>query len=206
MTQRKWHESYIAFDTETTGVGTSARILEIGVAVFENGVMVQEWSQLLKPSNVDWADDNVKKAMSINNITDTDLFDKPTFEEVLPDIFVAFTHDVWVAHNASFDMRMLHQELARLKRPVAELQPKLLACTMTLAAHITPDARVNKLGEVAARYKVTQNGAHRAAADAQVCGGILAAMVREGRLPHEEAAMAEFSKKAEADWKSRRRY
>ena len=53
-----WDESFIAIDTETTGLlhQPQARVIELGVVVFEHGKEVHEWSQFFSPYDVDWDD------------------------------------------------------------------------------------------------------------------------------------------------------
>ena len=189
-----WNDSWVAFDTETTGLDGRARIVEVAAVVFEGGVPVHEWSQLLCPEDVDWDNADVRKALEINRIDRKDLQGRPTFSQVLPDLLMEFSHDVWVAHNASFDMRMIGQELQRLNRPA--LSPKMLICTLELARHF--GGATNKLNEVAARFRIAMEDAHRAAVDARTCGLILNAMLLEGRVPREDVAMAELTKKAAA--------
>lgn len=164
------------------------------MVVFEGGKPVHEWSQLLCPEDVDWENADVKKALEINRIDRKDLQGKPTFSQVLPDLLMEFSHNVWVAHNAAFDLRMLGQELQRLKRPL--LVPSMLVCTLELARHF--GGQGNKLSEVAARFKVGMEDAHRAAVDARTCGLILQAMLREGRVPGEDVAMTQLTKAASA--------
>lgn len=197
-------DGFLAFDTETTGLDASARILEVAVVVFENDEPIHEWSQLLCPENVDWNDEKVKSALEVNKLTPDMLRGRPTFEQVLPDLLLELSHDIWVAHNAEFDIRMINQELARMQRPA--LTPPLVVCTKNLAAHLSPSAKGNRLYEVAARYNVPQEDAHRAAVDAATCGRVLAAMLREGRVPREDSGLREMCKTAGAGWRNRRRY
>lgn len=196
-----WGNSWVAIDTETTGLDSRARVVEVAVVAFENGQPVHEWSQLLCPENVDWNDANVMKALEVNRIRRADLQGKPTFEQVLPDLLLELSQDVWVAHNAEFDLRMLNQEMQRLGRPA--LKPNMLVCTRNLAARLESGARGNKLAEVAQRYSVRFEDAHRAAVDARTCGRILGEMVRRGQLPSDGRAMAEFCQLAEKSWRTR---
>lgn len=176
-----WSTSYVALDTETTGFGPKARVLEVGVVTFERGVPVREWSQLLCPTGVDWEDGQVKKALEVNQIKREELEGKPTFEEVLPQLLLELSIPVWVAHNLDFDLRMLQQEFARLNQSLP--LPHLGACTFRLSAHLNPRAPSNKLADTAAHYGVLQEDAHRATVDARVCGLILAQMHQRGEVP-----------------------
>lgn len=190
-----WADGWVAFDTETTGLGPSARILEIGVVTFQEGVPVREWSALLCPPDVDWGSEQVQGALAVNKLTREMLVGKPTFEQVLPDLLVELSHaDVWVAHNAQFDMSMLTNELRRLGRPAIE--SPLLVCTRNLASHVGGGAGGNKLSQVAARFGVTQEDAHRAVVDARVCGLVLEAMRQRRLLPEGDVALGSLSRYA----------
>ena len=194
---------YVAWDTETTGLGSDARIVEIGIVTFSHGEVVHEWSQLFYPQNVDWDHPHVQKALEVNRIKREDLVGKPTFELKLPEMLLELSTDVWVAHNASFDEKMLTQEFDRLHKPHAT--PPMLVCTM-LAAAYTSNERRNKLQDVAARFHVKQEDAHRAVVDATVCGRVFWEMLRQKIVPDSVEGMREFMLKAEKSWKSRARW
>ena len=185
-----WHRSFVAFDTETTGLGSSARVLEIGAVTFEDGEVVHEWSQLLWPEGVNWDDPNVQSALAVNQLTREVLVGKPSFEDILPDLMVELANPVLVAHNATFDLRMLGQELARvvLPAPTSLLDPDLLICTRNLSAHLSVPVS-NKLKDAAAYYRVSQESAHRATVDAKVCGQVLLEMWKTGSLPEDNEKM-----------------
>ena len=198
-----YFSEYVAWDTETSGLGPDARILEIGIVTFNHGEVVHEWSQLFCPQNVDWAHPSVQKALEVNGIKREDLEGQPTFESKLSEMLLEFSTDVWVAHNAAFDARMLTQEFDRLHRPHAA--PPMLVCTM-LAAAYTSNERRNKLQDVATRFHVKQEDAHRAVVDATVCGRVFWEMLRQKIVPDSEEGMHEFMLKAEKSWKSRTRW
>ena len=98
---------YVAFDVETTGFNKHDRIVEIGLVTFKNGQLLEEWSTLLNPQR------DVGKS-NIHGITASMVSTAPLFEEVVNDIFRIINGRVLVAHQFSFDARMLAQELNRL--------------------------------------------------------------------------------------------
>jgi DNA polymerase-3 subunit epsilon len=98
---------YVAFDVETTGFNKNDRIVEIGLVTFKNGQLLEEWSTLLNPQR------DVGKS-NIHGITASMVSTAPLFEEVVNDIFRIIDGRVLVAHQFSFDARMLAQELNRL--------------------------------------------------------------------------------------------
>ena len=183
----RWDEtSWSVFDTETSGMQSSARILELGVVTFERGRVVRRWSSLFCPPDIDWQHPDVLKALSVNRLTREQLQGQPRFEDVLPQILVELSTDVWVAHNFSFDQRMLSYELQRLQMELP--LPKFRICTLDISRKLNRIAG-NKLEEVARRFSVSLVGAHRAVADAEACGNILSAMVQGGYVPTDDVAM-----------------
>lgn len=98
---------YVAFDVETTGFSKIDRIVEIGFVTFKNGLVLEEWSTLLNPQR------DVGKS-NIHGITASMVSVAPLFEEIINDIFRIIDGRVLVAHQYSFDARMLTQELNRL--------------------------------------------------------------------------------------------
>jgi DNA polymerase III epsilon subunit-like protein len=203
-TGMSWQRSWVAIDTETTGFGAKARILEVAAVTFENGIPVHEFSSLLCPSDVDWSNDRVKEALAVNKLTLDDLKGKPTFGEIIWDLMTELAHPVWVAHNFEFDCVQIQQEFVRAGREF--VPPQLGICTCRLAAHLEPQAQGNKLYQVASRYGVLQESAHRAVVDAKVCGNLLDRMQKQGKLPVDDVAMKALVVQADQAWKSKRRW
>jgi DNA polymerase-3 subunit epsilon len=200
-----WHDLFVAWDTETTGFGPEARILEIGVVVFENLEPVHRWSSLICPERVDLTDPGIKKALEINKIAAADLRGKPTFADVFPQVCLELGDiPVWAAHNSVFDSQMLRQEMTRLGDCYKWPKPAMFtACTMSIAAKLDGQKKGHKLFEIAEKYDVKMNYAHRADVDAETCGRILSAMLRRKHVPEEDAAMKALCAKAEAEWQGR---
>lgn len=97
---------YVAFDVETTGFGKSDRIVEIGFVAFKNDKVLEEWSTLINPLR------DVGKT-NIHGITPSMVSTAPLFEDIINDVFRMINGRVIVAHQFSFDARMLIQELIR---------------------------------------------------------------------------------------------
>ncbi len=200
-----WNRRWMAFDTETTGFNSDARILEIGLVFFEDGQVTDCWSQLLNPEGVDWNNVDVQKALEINQINRSDLEGKPTFGQVHEELLDRLAcHMVWVAHNADFDLRMFRQEFNRLGE--FPLPDSLVLDTMCLDFHINPHAGVYRLGSVAERWGVAVDGdAHRATTDATTCGNILHKMMLKEAIPSSLSQAESLQKTATIAWKNKPR-
>lgn len=196
-----WPDKYVSFDTETTGLGSDARIVEIAFVRFEKGEIAENWSTFLNPEGVDWNNDNVKKAMEINQIEKTALAGQPSFMDVFHHIAAHIrSADVLVGHNSEYDLRMLEQEHKAHKGTSFPIQPKLVLCTKILSHKAHPRERSHRLDAAAARWGVQPDGAHRAASDAITCGRILHAMRLKDALPSDFSELEALHKQASMSW------
>lgn len=94
-------ERYIAFDVETPNA-SNARMNAIGIAVVENGRIVDEFSTLVNPeSHFDTFN------IQLTGITPGMAAEAPTFQELWPTIEPILSSGLLVAHNAPFDMSVL---------------------------------------------------------------------------------------------------
>jgi DNA polymerase III subunit epsilon len=198
--------TWVAFDTETTGLGSDARIIEIALVAFKDGEIVEQWDTLLEPEGVNWDDPNVQRALEVNKIERSKLAGAPKFGDVFHRLALHFrSADVWVAHNAEFDLRMLDQEYKALKGESFPIRPKLCLCTKLLSNQVHAHERSHRLDAVAPRWGVTPDGAHRAASDAITCGRILASMRTRNALPNDFGELEEFQKVASSRWSGSKR-
>src|SRR5699024_12084086 len=51
---------------------------------------------------------------ALTGLSDEDVKDSPTFEEVAPDIFKLLKNRVFIAHNVNFDLTFLNREFKRI--------------------------------------------------------------------------------------------
>jgi DNA polymerase-3 subunit epsilon len=194
-----WSDSFVAFDTETTGVNGFARILELGIVYFEHGKPVDRWSTFFNPPDLDWLHPDVKEALAVNQITKEMCAGAPSFKEALPEILSRLEESVHVAHNLAFDRRMIQQEFGRIGFEWGFV-PQFEICTMCTSHRIHPTERTHKLEATAERWGVKQEDAHRAEVDALTAGLIFAGMVQGGHLPIQEDDVVSFQKEAAAAW------
>ena len=193
-----WKDSWLALDTETTGFGKHARILELGLVYFEGGEPVQEWSRIFNPPDLDWEHEDVLGALEVNGLSKEFCAQGVTFPEVLEDLVVWLEERVWVGHNITFDIRMLKQEFERAQTPWNFNALEL--CTQNFSWYFDSIRGGNKLEDVCVRWGVPQPFAHRAVIDAKVSGQVLQKMIEKGRLPLEVGTVDTMRKEAAAAW------
>ena len=99
---------YTIIDFETTGNSpkNGDRIIQIGLAVIEDGVIVDRYASFVNP----------EKSLplfiqQLTGITDEDLKDAPLFEEVAPELLKRLDGAYFVAHNVRFDLNFMNAQL-----------------------------------------------------------------------------------------------
>ena len=106
---------FLAVDTETNGrAGDLCELTEVGCVLVGGGELHEQWSSLVR----------VERPLSrgiqrFTGITQAMVDDAPPPEEVLPLIAEQLRRRVLVAHNASFDRRVLKQAFERAGDRVA---------------------------------------------------------------------------------------
>lgn len=98
------HYDPVVIDTETTGLDSTAEILEISIIDWEGNILV---NTLVKPVGP-----ICPISSKIHGITYDDVKDAPTWAEVLPVVQQALTGKLGVIYNLDFDIRMMFQSCA----------------------------------------------------------------------------------------------
>ena len=150
----------IVFDTETTGIGNNARIIEIGaLLICDDNTPIYEYDQLIQP--------HAKLSAGITEltgITDSDLADQPDAGFVIPQFLTAIRPLLLIGHNVSFDIRMLNIEGGLLG--CREVSNDYLD-TMTISHRMFPNAPSRSLQEVMRLLGINEIEEHRAISDAR---------------------------------------
>lgn len=161
---------YIAFDVETTGLSPiSDRIIEIGAAIFQNGIVQNVFSSLVNPGI-----SISQSASAVNHITNSMLGSAPSEKEVYPQL-VDFLGDalsgkiVMCAHNAKFDFDFLCNTLSRLGFN-ANIE---YIDTLSLSRKYLHGLENYKQSTVEDYFGLVNPSSHRAVSDAENCGHIL---------------------------------
>lgn len=159
----------IVFDTETTGFepNDGHRIVEIGCVELEDHFPTGRTLQLyLNPER-----DIPIESQRVHGLSAQFLADKPLFADVAEE-FLAFVADsTLVIHNASFDIKFINAELARVSRAPIPLSRSI--DTIEIAKRKFPGARYS-LDELCRRFGVdlTARSKHGALLDAQLTAEI----------------------------------
>ena len=159
----------IVFDTETTGFepGDGHRIVEIGlVELMDHFPTGEELRFYLNPER-----EVPIESQRVHGLSNEFLADKPLFADVAEE-FLAFVADsTLVIHNASFDIKFINAELARVSRAPIPLSRSI--DTIEIAKRKFPGARYS-LDELCRRFGVdlTARSKHGALLDAQLTAEI----------------------------------
>ncbi|QQY80700.1 DNA polymerase-3 subunit alpha (Gram-positive type) [Keratinibaculum paraultunense] len=160
----KDYNTYVVFDIETTGLSPiNDKITEIGAVKIREGVIIDEFSQLVNPGIP--IPNNI---VNITGITDEMVSDKPRIEEVLPCFEKFIQNSVLVAHNASFDIGFIREEFLKL----GKILDNPVLDTLELTRALFPQLKKYKLDVIAKYLNVDLVNHHRAIDDARATGEI----------------------------------
>lgn len=168
---------FAVFDTETTGLGSEDRIVEIAVLVLNDELVPQgpTWQTLVNPGG-----SGPVGASHIHGIVRSDLDGAPSFDDVAEDLAGLFEGRVLVAHNLKFDRRMLMQECERTGRQLGLDGPSIDTLRVSWR-----EGMPGRLGALASYLGVPPTSAHRAAADVATTVAVLQQMTDRGLLDSE---------------------
>lgn len=168
--------AFTVIDFETTGFTPERndRVVEVGlVLVDDKGQIEREWTTLVNPRRD-------VGATHIHGLRAADLLDAPEFGDVADQVLSFVNGRTVVAHNASFDMRFLHNELARAGYDIPSRPPAL--CTMKWSGRLVGPAKLQHACEA---LGVELVNAHAAMADARATAGLLAQLMTLARFEKE---------------------
>ena len=156
-------ETYVVFDTETTGLSAVFNtIIEIGAVKIQDGKVIDRFSSFIDPQVP-----LPRKITEITGITDSMVKGQPLAQEVLPRFRDFIADSTLVAHNARFDMGFLNMGLKKidekqLTNPVID--------TVELARFLYPTLKNHKLDTLCKAFNIELNNHHRADNDAEATG------------------------------------
>lgn len=158
--RRLWNKQPLFLDTETTGLGSRAEVVQLGIVAADGSVLMDE---LIRPfGRMD------AKAQRVHGISLNALKGKPTIDAFADEIMGHIRDRVVVAYNADFDSRLLSQSLW-----LAGLDGKRLLRDVRFIDLMRPYARWNgkirgiNLELACAQQAIRLDDAHSAVGDAQ---------------------------------------
>ena len=171
--------SFVAFDTETTGLSPQKnRIIEIGAVKFQAGKIIDSTHWLIQP-------EYPVKNSHIHHITNAMLTNAPAFP-VAYEAFKDFVGDsVLIAHNASFDVRFMRAEI---RRNHLDPLPNPVVDSLALFRYWYPDASSHKLGALAKEMNIPTKKLHRAEEDSR----ILLCILQKGIRTHPKTTLEDL--------------
>lgn len=164
-------ERYIAFDVETPN-SENNRMSAIGVAVVEDGVIVDEFSTLVNPET--WfAPFNI----ALTGITPEMAGKAPSFDQLWPRLEPVLSRGILTAHNAPFDMSVLAKCLRAYC--VEWKDTASYVCTCQMGRRCYPGLRDHKLNTLCA-YRGIELDHHQAGSDSRACASLLIDYLEQG--------------------------
>jgi DNA polymerase-3 subunit epsilon len=162
--------AWTVVDLETTGVGATARIVEIGAVRIEGVEQVGTVSRLVAPGIP-----MPPRISELTGIRDRDLRTAGPLRPALAELLALARDSIFVAHNASFDVGMLDRALMRLDGTRIGMR---VLDTVGLARRLLAGrlARFD-LGSLSERFDVAVRPCHRALPDALATGEVLLALI-----------------------------
>jgi DNA polymerase-3 subunit epsilon len=139
---------------------------ELGVCVVRNGEIAETRSWLIKPSCYPYMN---PRNESIHGISTQQLTDAPYFDALWPEIAPYIDGHLLVAHNAKFDIAVLHHALNhyRMVPPDAGY-----LCSVRMARRIWPEMESHRLNVLCQHFGIVFRH-HRADSDAEACARIV---------------------------------
>lgn len=160
-------DDVVIVDTETTGLSSSARIVEIGALHIRGGNVVGQFQTFVDPEQP-----IPREVIRVHGITDAMVKGSPTADDAIR-AWQRFTAGRPVlAHNAAFDHRMFAQDAARVGLGKVGLA---FWCTKKFAKIAFPKAPGYGLAKLSVWLKLPSPPTHRAVADCATTHGLLAA-------------------------------
>lgn len=153
-------------DFETAN-SCNGSICSVGVAVVENGVVLERREYLVKPhKSMDYMS---RFCRDVHGIAYEDLRESPEFPEIWQSVkHLLVSADCVVIHNASFDLRHLRNVLSLYEIPSVSFD---YVCSLQLCRHHYPELPKHGLADMAERFGISFQH-HDALEDAETCAKI----------------------------------
>ena len=153
-------------DFETAN-SCNGSICSVGVAIVENGEVLERKEYLIKPhKSLDWMSIFCR---DVHGISYEDLRESPEFPEIWQCVRqLLVSADCVVIHNAPFDLRHLHKVLEIYNLPSISFH---YLCSLKLCRYHLPELSGHGLADMAEHFGITFQH-HDALEDAETCAKI----------------------------------
>ena len=157
-TDKSYKNLYSIIDVETTGGKYNQEgITEIAIYKFDGEKIIDQFISLINPEIP-----IQPYVQQLTGINDKMLVNAPKFFQIAKRILEITEDSILVAHNSSFDYRMIKIEFERLGYDFNI--PQL--CTVKLSKKLIPDLESYKLGNLVKNLGIPISNRHRASGDA----------------------------------------
>ena len=175
-------------DLETTGGTAEAhQIIEVGIVLLDDGVVVEQWSSLVDPGR------RIPSSIeAFTGITNDMVAGAPSFADLRDEVRCRLAGRLFVAHNARFDYGFVRSEFRRLGERFAA--PVLCTVRLSRALHDAPGR--HNLDALIERHGLECADRHRALGDAAVLPPLLAALEAQAGVERMESAIAELARES----------
>lgn len=139
---------------------------EIGLSRVTDGIVTESKSWLIKPACFPYMNPWNQR---VHGISASDVSEANTFEELWGELKPWFDDNILVAHNASFDMRVLRSSLEYYDLAIPHVD---YFCSVNVSRKVWKHLPSHSLSAVSHYHNINFNH-HRAGADAEVCAMIV---------------------------------
>lgn len=170
--QRMSDPATLFLDTETTGLGNEAEIIDLAVVDSSGAVLIDTLIAPVRPIPAE--------TTRVHGIVDNDVRNAPVWAEVYPLVAELLRGRPIVVYNAAFDRRMM---TACCTAAGFEIEEREWHCAMlhyaryagVRSSHKSNRFRLHKLGDALAGFGLPA-GSHRALSDALACRSLVQAL------------------------------
>lgn len=167
------HLGYAVLDFETTGFNARGldRVVEVGIVLLDFSFEVESVFSTLVNPNRDLG------AAHIHKIQASWILDAPSFSDLVPEIHELLRNRAIIAHNASFDVSFLAEEIKRAGH-TTQFSDENYACTLQLSKWALPELPNRKLATLLEHLGIPNSQEHSALGDALATASLLKMMVQ----------------------------
>lgn len=149
---------YVVVDIETTGLDPKVnKIIEISALKIKNREIIDEFSYLINPKCE--IDDFITNLTRISN---DDVKNAPSIEEVLPKFLNFVNNQILVGHNIPFDINFIHDNCTNNNLKILTND---FVDTLGISQRVLDNMSSYSLKSICKRLEVVNDNAHRALSD-----------------------------------------